>query len=106
MSRASLSSQSPRRLRPALTVTLTLVLLPCPAVHALEVQPAGLRLPGLGEILSPLVDLISHFWEKAGSGLDPNGSPQGDEGSDLDPNGAPSATGSEAGSGLDPDGVH
>jgi hypothetical protein len=94
-----------RRLRPALIVTLVLALLPCPVVHAVEIEPAGLRLPGFGEILSPLVDLVSQFWSKTGGGLDLNGSPQSDEGGGLDPDGAPATAGSEEGGGLDPDGA-
>jgi hypothetical protein len=105
MAQSSRPPQNPRRLRPALAATLALVLL-CPAAHAVEVQLTVLRLPGLGEILSPLVDLVSQFRAKAGSGLDPNGSPQGDEGSGLDPDGASAAADSEAGSGFDPDGAH
>jgi hypothetical protein len=102
----SRSSQCLPRLRPALAVTFVLAFLPWPAVHAVEFQPAGLRLPGLGEILSPLLDLFSQVREKAGSGLDPNGSPQGEEGGGLDPNGASATAGSDAGGGLDPDGAH
>jgi hypothetical protein len=106
MSQSSQLSQPPRRLRLALAVTLSLVLLPPPAVHAVDIPPTALRLPRLAEILSPLVDLVSHFWEKAGGGLDPSGAPQGEEGSGLDPDGAPAAAGSEEGSGLDPNGAH
>lgn len=102
----SRSSQRLTRLRPALAVTFVLALLPSPAVHAAEILPAGLRLPGLAEILSPLVDLFSQVSEKEGSGLDPDGAPQGEEGGGLDPNGAPAAAGSEEGSGLDPNGAH
>ena len=99
--------QPPRPLRPALAVALTLALLPCPAVHAIEIQSAGLRhLPWLGEILSPLVDLVSQFWAKASGGFDPNGSPQNEGRQGLDPDGAPAAAGSEEGSGLDPSGAH
>lgn len=93
-----------RRLRPALAVTFALILLPCPAVHAAEIQGAGLRLPGLGEIFSPLVDLVSQIWGKTGGGLDPDGSPQTETGSGLDPSGAPVA-GSDTGGGLDPNGA-
>lgn len=100
------SLQIPHPLRPAFIVTLALVLLPCLPVQAAEIQPASLRLPWLGEILSPLMDLVSQFWQKAGGGLDPNGSPQGEEGGGLDPNGAPVTAGSEEGGGLDPDGAH
>ena len=100
------SFQRFRRLRPALAATFVLVLLSCcPAVHAAEAQSAGLRLPGLGEILSPLADLFFQAWAKAGGGLDPSGSPRDDEGSGLDPDGAPAAACSEAGSGLDPSGA-
>lgn len=80
-------SRSFRRLRPALAVAL-LVLITGPAVHAVEIPGSGLRFAGLGEILAPLVDLLSRVWEKAGGGLDPDGIPQ-----------------SEAAGGLDPDGV-
>jgi hypothetical protein len=106
MSQSSRSFRNPRHLRPALALTVVLVLLPCPAAQAVEAHPAGLRLPGLYEILSPLMNLVSHFWEKAGSGLDPDGAPQGEEGSGLAPSGAPAAAGSEEGSGLDPSGAH
>lgn len=102
----SRSSDRLRRLRPALAVALALAVLPCPAAHAVEAQLAGLSLPRPAEILSPLVDLVSQLWAKAGGGLDPSGAPQGEEGSGLDPSGAPAAADSEEGSGLDPSGAH
>jgi hypothetical protein len=100
----SRSPQCPRWLRPALAATFVLVLLPCSPAHAVEVQGAGLRLPGLGEIFSPLMDLVFQLWGKTGGGLDPDGSPRGEEGGGLDPDGAPAAGSSETGSGLDPSG--
>lgn len=100
----SRSPQCLRRLRPALAVIFMFILLPCPAVHAAEIQGAGLRLPGLGEILSPLLDLFSRVWVKTGGGLDPDGSPQTEEDGGLDPDGAPVA-GSDTGGGLDPNGA-
>lgn len=93
-----------RRLRPALAVIFMLIFLPCPTVHAAEIQGAGLRLPGLGEIFSPLVDLVSQIWGKTGGGLDPDGSPRGEEGGGLDPDGAP-VSASDTGGGLDPNGA-
>jgi len=71
-------------------LTFALALLPCSAAHAAEIQGAGLRLPGLGEIFSPLVDLVSQVWGKTGGGLDPSGVPAAgsDTGGGLDPNGA------------------
>lgn len=94
-------SRSFRRLRPALAVAL-FVLITGPAVHAVEIPGSGLRFAGLGEILAPLVDLLSRVWVKEGSGLDPSGSPRNEAGSGLDPSGAPQ---NEAGGGLDPSGV-
>lgn len=92
-------SRSFRRLRPALAVAL-LFLITAPAVHAVEIPGSGLRFAGLGEILAPLVDLLSRVWVKEGGGLDPSGAPRGEEGGGLDPDGAPR---NEAGGGLDPD---
>lgn len=97
-------SRCSRRLRPVLAVAFLLAFLPAAAI-AVEIQSTGLRFPGLGEILSPLVDLVSLIWEKEGSGLDPSGAPRGDEGGGLDPDGAPTAAESEEGSGLDPSGA-
>ena len=88
MPQFSRSPQPPRPLRPALAVALALALLPCPAVHAVEVQPAGLNLPRLSEILSPLVDLVSHTVRRPAADSIPTVPPQGDEGSGLDPDGA------------------
>lgn len=100
----SRSFQCLRRLRPALAVIFVLILLPSSPAHAAEVQGAGLRLPGLGEIFSPLLDLFSRVWVKTGGGLDPSGSPQTEEGGGLDPSGVPAA-GSDTGGGLDPNGA-
>lgn len=93
-------SRSFRRLRPALAVAL-LVLISGPAVHAVESPGSGLRFAGLGEVLAPLVDLLSRVWVKEGGGLDPSGAPRGEAGGGLDPSGTPQG---EAGGGLDPSG--
>lgn len=87
----------------------TLVLLILLAAGPAAALPLGVRTPSPQSALSGAWDwfssLMTGWWEKEGSIMDPNGPPASNkEGSQMDPNGTPAP--GEAGSHMDPDGLN
>lgn len=63
--------------------------------------------PGVSGLLDWFSSLVSKAWQKAGSIMDPNGTPASNkEGSIMDPNGTPAPAPGEAGSQMDPNGLN